>query len=135
LKITKPTKKNPDNAINFLCCSATKGFAWEYNSARWTLEEYSNFYHYIKEKIMALGYTKHTFDKKGGESFVEYRVFLKPSEVGSCQEKYSYGSILLCVTFNAPNSYCIKFSATSCKNNPECSCGNHFWDLLKEMFS
>lgn len=125
-----------DEAVQFLCCKMTKGFTWQYNSARWSAQDFRFMFNYLREQSTKLGYLETRSESRPdgcnaapGNFF--HRSMLRPD---TNNKENRFGDILVCLSERNGEIVSVKFSTSACRE-PDCACDKRFGELVKKILS
>lgn len=103
----------PDTALRFLQCPATKGFVWVYDEKRWTPDQFTFMFDYLAEQMQSFSYRKHKAEsEEQKDSNTVQRYMLRPEN--ACEQGTIFGNVLICLTTHDGKPTQLKFSATLC---------------------
>lgn len=130
-----------DNSIIFLDGVSMKGFAIHFSKLRYNVNEVTNLFDFLKEKILALNYKSYNSDKrtylkgKVVESLAKH--YLKPSlknMLGNPPFNQEFGNISIELICQDDLPITLKFSATS-YNDRSYQKAKHYGELMRHLFS
>ena len=134
------SSNNIDQSIDFLDTTSKKGFVIHFSNMKYSLEEITFLFDYLKEKVKKLPYRIYVSDTRTypKNDFVEtiHRHYLKPSlklKMSEQKASQAFGNITIEMFLKNDQIVNLKFSATTYRDHQFEEAGN-FNDLMKEIF-